>query len=60
MKQIDRCDSCKYLKKEGKYNKCYKLEYELDVETYGGGALISIYDPKEFGCIAWEAKDERA
>lgn len=66
MELIDRCSSCKHLiyaipktyecnKLKTKVSIVYKINYIKIKPT----TIISIINnPNEFGCIAWEAKDE--
>jgi len=64
MKPMDRCDSCKHLRKDYNYyknwNLCDKLCCYLRPDYYDreGTESVVVRFPEEFGCIAWEAKDE--
>ena len=62
MRQIDKCNNCKYLQKltnncNDTYYVCDELKDFLWVETDTYG-YIRIDYPDTFGCIAWEAKEE--
>ena len=64
MKLIDKCSSCKHLDENDKYhygyakcNKIEEIEGVVSIDSQGWGK-VKIADANEFGCIAWEAKDE--